>query len=292
MNEKFVSEKKDARLALNKSLLKEYTNDQRERVVYLKDGEEFQIQLFNPKTSPIGIEILINGENLGEMLVIRPGERVWLERYFKQSKKFKFSTYTVDDSPEVQSAISKNGLVEIKFYDSVKELGNSSITFVNPNVYHFNHICGPTTIGSSGIHWQNTTLTGSDVRYRSSCSDKTLCAQNAMPECSSFELGASTQYLSSVEPSCMSAREDMVQISSHITPMETGRVEAGSYSSQKFSSVDFEATNWPYKTEVIHIYPESRKPMTSEDTKRKFCTECGTKVSPKFKFCPKCGAKL
>ena len=48
-----------AKLAINKSLLKEYNNSG-ERIVYLEDGDEFQIQLFNPLSVTIGADISIN----------------------------------------------------------------------------------------------------------------------------------------------------------------------------------------------------------------------------------------
>ena len=49
-----------AKLAIRKGLLKEYNNSG-ERIVYMEDGDEFQIQLFNPYTYTIGAEIEING---------------------------------------------------------------------------------------------------------------------------------------------------------------------------------------------------------------------------------------
>ena len=41
------SNDKLARIAMNKSLLKEFHNNENNRIVYLKDGDEFQIQIFN-----------------------------------------------------------------------------------------------------------------------------------------------------------------------------------------------------------------------------------------------------
>lgn len=61
-----------AKIAKNKSLLKEYDN----RTVYLKDGDEFQIQLFNPEIEEIAARITINGIQLSNDIVIRPGERI------------------------------------------------------------------------------------------------------------------------------------------------------------------------------------------------------------------------
>lgn len=61
-----------AKIAKNKSLLKEYDN----RTVYLKDGDEFQIQLFNPEIEEIAARITIDGIQLSNDIVIRPGERI------------------------------------------------------------------------------------------------------------------------------------------------------------------------------------------------------------------------
>ncbi len=88
-------EQKNVKIAMHKSLLKEFKKDN-ERVVYLEDGDEFQLQIFNDQTTEIGAKIYLNGEQIGNSyLVIRPGERVWLDRYLNKSRKFKFSLYVV-----------------------------------------------------------------------------------------------------------------------------------------------------------------------------------------------------
>ena len=52
-------------IAINKSICKEYSNNSENfytRTVYLNDGDEFQIQLFNPEQNVIGAEIYINDD--------------------------------------------------------------------------------------------------------------------------------------------------------------------------------------------------------------------------------------
>ena len=49
---------------------------------------------------------------------------------------------------------------------------------------------------------------------------------------------------------------------------------------------------WAFRTERIKILPESRKPYTSNDLKKVYCSNCGRKLSPKHKFCPYCGTKV
>ena len=65
----------NVKIARNKSLLKEYAVSDK-RIVYLKNGDEFQIQLFNPETEEIAAKITIDGTPLSNDIVIRPGERI------------------------------------------------------------------------------------------------------------------------------------------------------------------------------------------------------------------------
>ena len=74
--------------------------------------------------------------------------------------------------------------------------------------------------------------------------------------------------------------------------IETGRVEQGGYSNQKFSYVNYDFEDWSFRTETISILPLSRKPVTASDLKKRYCSNCGRKLSPKHKFCPYCGTKV
>ena len=126
-----INEKKMAQLSINKSLLKEYSTNEDSRVVYMDNNDEFQIQLFNPEQFTVGITFTFNGKDMDGMLVLKPGERVWLERYLDNQVKFKFSTYEVDDNDvQVKHAISNNGNITVKFY---KERVSSRI---KTNIYN------------------------------------------------------------------------------------------------------------------------------------------------------------
>ena len=82
-----------AKVAVHKSLLKEYSNSSNERIVYMDNGTEFQIQIFNPYSYTIGVSLSFNN-NLKEsnLLVLRPGERVWLDRYLDNESRFLFTS--------------------------------------------------------------------------------------------------------------------------------------------------------------------------------------------------------
>ena len=249
-----------AKVAINKSLLKEYDN----RVVYLQDGDEFQIQLFNPKTTTIAAEISINGFSCGTKLVLRPGERVWLERYLDHSNKFKFTTYEVDDTPEVAAAIKNNGKIVVKFYDEIVKR-NAVWCLTEPTILYAKDCSSPNVYYSNAVSTGDNTILGSSIT--------TSPTDNY-------------SFTSSASASCK------LEASAANTVKETGIIEDGSHSNQDFSTVNKEFAYYPFKTEEIQIFPVSQKPVYSKDVQRVYCTECGRKLQAKYKFCPFCGTQV
>ena len=116
------NQKQMVKIAINKSILKDYKNNNSldERIVYLNNGSEFQIQIFNTHDFVVGAKIYINGTAMRHTLVLRPGERIWLERYLDKSVKFRFETYEVDADEETKKAIQNNGEVKVVFYKEEK----------------------------------------------------------------------------------------------------------------------------------------------------------------------------
>lgn len=275
-----ISQDAFAKIAVNKSLLKEYSSSKYQRVVYLNDGDEFQIQLFNPEKFPIAAKIHLNGEELSDMLVLRPGERIWLERYLDQARKFKFSTYEIEDSYEAKEAASLNGEVKIQFYRVKTSRQNRVI----------NISCPISTIGSPTSIYYNT-INSSDGQVRS-ISEPELASNLNSVNLASSGMSEETWYKSSYisDTAC-----NFYASSTAAEPersIETGRVEQGGYSNQKFSYVNYDFEDWSFRTETISILPLSRKPVTASDLKKKYCSNCGRKLSPKHKFCPYCGTKV
>lgn len=279
-----ISQDAFAKIAVNKSLLKEYSSSKYQRVVYLNDGDEFQIQLFNPEKFPIAAKIHLNGEELSDMLVLRPGERIWLERYLDQARKFKFSTYEIEDSYEAKEAASLNGEVKIQFYRVKTPRQNRVI----------NISCPISTIGSPTSIYYNTyynTINSSDCQVKS-ISEPELASNLNSVNLASSDMSGETWYKSSYisDTAC-----NFYASSTAAEPersIETGRVEQGGYSNQKFSYVNYDFEDWSFRTETISILPLSRKPVTASDLKKKYCSNCGRKLSPKHKFCPYCGTKV
>jgi hypothetical protein len=110
-----------ANITSSRNRLKIYGNS-----VYLKDKQSFEIELFNPTQGKVLAKIEINGKSISNSgIVLKPGERVYIERFIDSNNKFLFETYEVEDSEEVAKATEKNGLVEIFFYP---EMYHSSIS--------------------------------------------------------------------------------------------------------------------------------------------------------------------
>ena len=264
-----TNEKDMVKVAMNKSLLKEYqTNDG--RVVYLNDGDEFQLQLFNPFTHVVGAEIYINGERIPNKLVLRPGERVWLERYLDKAKKFKFSTYEVEDSAEAKAATKFNGEIKVVFYSEVRPKPSFTIT-------------------TDPVFTYTSSTTPLNQVYYSKSFSSTPEGSNVLG--SSITTSAST--VSTIELSkCSYDATASFSAAASANTIETGRVDEGSHSNQEFDTVSTQFSYYPKKTEIIKILPMSRKPYYAEDVQKIYCTECGRKLQSKYKFCPFCGTEV
>ena len=266
-------------IAIAKSICKEYSTSSYSRVVYLDNGQEFQIQLFNPHNFTIGAEIFINDEKLSNRLVLKPGERVWLERYLDVKKKFKFSTYEVEgNNKDVQEAIKDNGNIEVKFYKESrnKEYYPSVIVYDNNWLNNKNdNITYPSPI-TVFYNISNDLNTGNYCNYTSKTSN---CCTNLNTNYASSISTQDTNYTASI-----SIPDEMI--------CETGRIETGSQSTQEFNNVNIDFEYLPFITEKIKLLPISQKPFTANDLHKIYCPECGRKLKTTYKFCPFCGSKI
>jgi hypothetical protein len=249
--------------------VKQYDNN----VVYLKDGEEFELELYNPKSQKVLAKIKLNGSYLGSGIVLRPGERVFLERYLDEARKFKFETYEVDSNDlRARDAIAKNGNVEVEFYDEYIQLPSYTITYNWPQPqyhYHHHYTTKTTTPTPTWTYFGGTTglSVGSVTSSSSSLTNSGYCCTNDVN---------SVQASNTVVPA----------------PVETGRVEKGNLSQQSLNS-DYTPFNSWYSNKVSwKIFPESNRPYVREDL-TVYCVNCGTKrKKDSHKFCPNCGTKF
>jgi len=235
--------------------------------VFLNDGDEFEIELFNPLTVSVLADIKLNGQSISKTgLVVKPGQRVYLDCFIDDRKKFKFSTYEIENSGVSLDATQNNGLLEVFFYkEDVITLDNwqrkfdrvivekwypvyyPSYPYYRPNVWYGTTNPYNTVITTNGLGIIGTTTT-SNAYYSS----------NSIVNCS---------YTSGVDLSNLniSGSNNMTNINS----IETGRVEKGEKSKQKFTEVDMDFEKHYISSTIIQILPESRKPVEAKEIKNK-----------------------
>ena len=263
--------KPTAHITKKKSRLKVYNG----HVVFLNDKDNFEFEIHNPKQNSVLCKIKLNGEYISTSgVVLRPGQRVFLERFLDTNNKFEFSTYKVNDTSENRSAIDLNGDVLIEFYD--EQVGINNFLYLNnhrtiydsPRSGDYIPKFGTTTITTTGGAGYGTTTT-----YNTSNATFT----------SSVNMDSHNKF----EPSSILRNDRKLKKQS----IETGRVEKGDKSNQSFTNSYEQFNYYTSHTVEFKIQPLSTKNKTTEDI-RQYCTECGTKIKTNFKFCPSCGNKL
>lgn len=297
-----------ANIAVNKSRLKVYNQEGELPTYYLQKGQEFQIELFNPTQDTILAKIILNGNPISQGgLVLKPGERVFLDRYIDVAKKFLFDTYEVSNSEAVKKAIEKNGDFRVEFYREQKvpkfiQLSGTRTVYGGPNtgqgnIYNTNTIAGG---------YVNTQSSGQITLTSMNSSTSNLSLTNISN--TNTDIGTSALYCSSVPIMDSCGTMDFMPLDTPIPDapklakkgilrsasktIETGRVEEGSKSDQRLKTVNKSFEYWAFHTVMCKMLPLSQKINTVADINvKQYCTNCGTKVAKTHKFCSGCGTK-
>jgi len=264
-----ISDKPCAYITKDKQRVKQFGQN-----VYLKDGSEFEIELYNPSRKTVLSKIKINGEFIkGGGIILRPGERVFLERYIDVPRKFKYETYTVDSTNETMNAIANNGDVEILFYEEQEVLELKLNSTWNPT-YVNNNLTAP--IGNN--------FYTSNVNYSSNVNGSNINLSDS--------LSFSNNLRSSKYESKYDQKPRIRSFAKKSKSIETGRVEQGSSSNQSFKTVSKDFNSWTVSTSVWKILPESQRPVEKKDLIER-CPKCSTKIKKSsWKFCPECGNEI
>ena len=234
--------------------------------VFLEDNEEFEIELFNPLTVSVLADIKLNGQSISKTgLVLKPGQRVYLDCFIDDKKKFIFKTYEIDGGQESIDATQNNGLLEVFFYkEDVITLDNwksrfdrviverwypayyPSYPYYRPNIWYGT---------SSPVYGSCVTTNG--LNNIGSVSSGTTTTNTALYSSNSIN----SSYTTGVDLSNLNIGGSLSSNSIPInSSLETGRIEKGEKSSQKFTEVDMEFEKHYISSTIIQILPESRKP--------------------------------
>ena len=284
-----------AHITTNKSRRKIHTGNQ----VYLKDGENFEFELFNPTTGSVLAKIKLNGKEISSSgIVLKPGQRVFLDRFFDSPHKFKFDTYEVNgNNLDVQKAIDLNGSVEVNFYSEyipLPQYNNFPYTYTYTNsipTYYWNQVYGgcstnPAITTTGGVY--NTAIGGatSSTLTTSAYNSATIAANSL-----TFGNTVLANNTANLQSQANSQNNDLRSTLSKKTV--TGTVEKGEKSNQEFEYVNKNFNSYTLNTVKYKILPFENKPIeVAEIKKSNFCTSCGYKLPTNANFCGDCGKKV
>jgi len=266
-----------AHITLNKSRIKTYPYNQ----IFMADGSEFQIELDNCTTYVWLAVISVNGEKISDSgLVLKPGEHVFLDTpnigSGGKKRKFKFETYGIEQGRS--HLVANNGKVKIEFY---KErtlppwINFRTYTYISPPdpvpyvpYWDRGFYYSSAGVTSGGMVDTGGSVTISNATENISCSSKQVNEKS----CGEVSLGESVKCLVPTE--------------------ETGRIERGSKSKQKFYKTNYDFETFASYTEEFQIFSLSKRVVNIQEAIREYCTQCGKKRKKNFLFCPKCGNKF
>ena len=253
--------------------------------VFLEDKEEFEIELFNPLTVSVLADIKLNGQSISKTgLVVKPGQRVYLDCFIDDKKKFVFSTYEIDGGLESLEATQNNGLLEVFFYkEDVITLDNWQTKFgriivekyypYNPYPWYLHTTHNPYTIysGTIGTGGYGTTNLTNGVNINPSIGTTTTnnAVYNSQSINSSYTTDLNVSYGGTTVNNLFS-----------VNNIETGRVEKGEKSKQKFTEVDMDFEKHYIASTIIQILPESRKPVSASEVASKLKNDPTKKNKP------------
>ena len=275
-------DKPQAWIAVSSNRQKVYDVSTGAEKVYLEDGQEFQIELYNPTQISYVAKIYINGQIISSSgLVLKPGQRYFLDRFIDENKKLIFSTYDVENTKGAKEAIAKNGNLKVDFHAEYFQ----NFGWNNTGTSTFTQYPSTLTIPTNTIFRDYgtystpvctfTTATTGNITYTSGTTNTYFCAQNPV---TTNTLGSSINSSNTRSKSANS--------------IETGRIEKGGKSDQNFDNDNGTYNSYASWTSEYKILPRSAKPVEVSEI-RSYCPGCGTRMKKQnWKFCPTCGGSL
>ena len=238
--------------------------------IYLDDNQEFEIEIHNPLKESVLADIRLNGGSIAKTgLVIKPGQRVYLDCFVDDRKKFIFQTYTVDGDQESLDAIVDNGLLEVFFYkEQAVTLQNWNDRFHKVIIHEYHPVYYPVY-----PRWYPTyyTLgTGGTGTITTCNSINTLTTTSAYNTSSAYGGVLNNGSYGSSFTNCSLTSGSLTSGSAYYNSpvggsLETGRVEKGEKSNQQFVDVDMEFEKNYIHHLVYQLLPSSRKPKDIND---------------------------
>lgn len=271
------------------------------REVRLPFNSEYSLLLKNKNSRRAIVEIKVDSKVVFSELIIPAFGETELERFQDQSKKFKFVKLESEGVSDKENP--ENGLVEVDFWleeEPVKEIIKEVIREVPvwprpwtpwyprpywekpwyqyyPDQYHPDDyritFCNTAGGNDTGSYKSESNLT---IKVMN-CSDN-LSEQSNM---GTTKLSANVNSVSFPDGSQIPSDEG-----------KAGATVEGDVSSQRFTSVYFRGKDLSTYTQIKIWLRATDKPITVQDTKIVYCSQCGSKCKHTDNFCHKCASEL
>jgi len=298
-NNKLLDRQPSVQITSKRNELKVYQDN----IIYLNDGDNFELRFFNPLKEKIGVEVIFNSVKKGDSyLILNPGQDIFLDRFLDEQRKMVFETYNIDgNNKEAVEAVENNGLITFNFY---KEYFRSNTNNEVNVKYEFPP--KPDKNGSfNGIYYNNFSLSAGNSngfsQFGNSNSNSRIYSTNDInyaytQSCNSFNNSTFNTTgnvgLGSISTSSLNINSTPTSSTTSINSIETGRIEKGELSDQKLKNVNVEFSNTSFYSIAYKLMPNSTKSQSINEI-REYCGDCGYRLRKStWKFCPKCGNKI
>lgn len=253
--------------------------------IFLNNGQNFEIKIFNPTSFKIGANISINGQSTNKLLILNPGQEFILDRFLDDKRKMLFETYEINASNEkAMKAIEQNGDVQISFFkEKIIPIQLFNGTFTTSGTFNSNSRIYTSSNTTSGLpHFKST---------KSTKSVKLIRGKEIVPSTSRGISGQSLDSNVLFSASCTNTSSmDSLNFADFDYTIETGRIEKGEESNQDFRKVDIQFETTAFHILNFKLLPVSQKETITTQEIRMYCPSCSyRKRKQSWKFCPSCG---
>ncbi len=265
--------------------------------IYLNDGQKFEIELYNPTSEEIAAQIYINGNNIHTSgIILKPNERIFLERYIDEDKAFVFESLVVEESnnslQKLQQLLKNIGKVSVTFHKKIEETKWNE--YIIPNrvehhyynykhyPYYYDNVVWCSAIGTSTA----SGIAGTTGGYGLAGINANNSIQSSTTDSKYSKDYGNRSHVSECKSEGINASNNNLQSSLGIVGKgeETGQEIHNAYSINKFNIESF------YELSFQLLSTKDKAVEVGE--LRSYCTGCGTKLKTNWKFCSSCGTKI
>lgn len=228
--------------------------------VYLNDGEEFMIELYNPTQNTVLANIKLDGKPISQSgIVVYPGQRVYLDHFPESGKKFTFTTYEVSDDEVGKNATVNNGVLEVNFH-------KEEVLTINSWVNHRTYVTNPWVTQPYVPYSPSIPYSPQPIWYSS---DQNYAYSISSGKANTTQSDISNQVTKLWVDGlpCLYSQTSVHPYDQGITT-ETGITTGGEQTEQKLTEVDMDFQSTILSQTILQLLPESMMPYVPKKPKK------------------------